>query len=261
MSHALANKRIVITRPETRAGAFADALRALGATPILFPTIRLAPIHDNHFLDEALRRLPNFDWVVFTSASGVDFVLERLNALEMPFSTLAERKIAAIGPATANALTTQDISISLLPEKFVAESLFAALQAQGSLAGQRFLLLRAEAARPMLHEALKAAGAHVEEVHVYRTDRGDPDPAVFAELRAGVDVVTFTSPLTATYFCELLLDEADRVAEKAYAVSIGPITFHALGEIGLPFRQHLMAQEYTVPGLIDTLTRFYANSS
>ncbi len=257
MAHPLTGKRIVITRPESQANHFAEALRAVGAVPILFPTIQIVPIQEYSSLDQALHHLDRFDWVVFTSVNGVQDVLARLRTLGLSPALLNQAKVAVIGPSTAQALIDNGLSVDLQPSEYVAEALFEALRTQGDLAGRRILLLRAEVARPMLHQALIKAGALVEEIHVYRTVRGQPTDEAFAQVRAGVDVVTFTSPLTATSFCELLPDDADRIARSALAASIGPITAEALDKLKLPFQHRLVAAEYTVSGLLNILSSHF----
>ncbi|HVO42315.1 MAG TPA: uroporphyrinogen-III synthase [Aggregatilineales bacterium] len=257
MTHPLAGKRIVITRPASQVDAFVQALRAVGGVPILFPTLQLVPTQDNGALDDALHRLAEFDWVVFTSANGVRHVMNRLAALGLPAQALNRPLVAVIGPSTANALAGCGVRVDLQPPRFVAESLFEALKSQGTLTGRRFLLLRAEVARPLLRDELAANGAAVEEIPVYRTLRGAPDPAAFAQIEVGADVITFTSPLTAAYFKELLADRAELVAQGALAASIGPITAQAVRQMALPFQDYIVAAEFTVPGLMTVLAGYF----
>ncbi len=252
-SHPLIGKRIVITRPQAQSAAFAAALLDVGAIPILFPTIQLVPMADNQPLNAVLQRLAEFDWIVFTSANGVRYVLDQLAGLGIAPQTLNRAKVAVIGPSTAEVLTTHGVHIDLQPEQFVAELLLASLQAGGSVRGQRFLLLRAEVAREMLREELIKQGASVEEIHVYRTVIGQPTPEAFEAVRAGVDILTFTSPLTVQNFCELLPNDAHRIAQASLVACIGPITSQAVTKIGLPFRHKIVAEQYTVSGLLDAL--------
>lgn len=257
MTHPLAGKRIVITRPEVQSDAFATALREFGAIPIRFPTIQTVPLAYFQALDMALKELSLYDWIVFTSANGVRFVLERMRMLGIAPDSLNQARIAVIGPSTAKALRDQGVRVDLQPDQYVAEALLETLQREGVVNGKLFLLLRAEAARSMLYEELVKGGARVALLNVYRTIGGQPTPDAFEQVRAGVDVVTFTSPLTVRYFGELLPDDARWIAQASVAACIGPITANALTAARLPFRQRIMAAEYTVPGLIDALTDFY----
>jgi len=206
---SIAGKRVVITRPETQAQDFVDRLRQAGAVPVIFPTIQIEPLADNTQLDAALKQLAIYDWIIFTSANGVRVVCDRMQTLEQSLSVFSTRQIAVIGPATAATLFSYDIQAALLPEEYIAESIFESLSQQGSIAKKRFLLLRADIARATLREQLVAAGAVVNEIPVYRTVRGTPDPESYAQLRSGVDLITFTSSSTVRFFFELLGAEAE----------------------------------------------------
>lgn len=249
---SLSGKRIVITRPEAQTRPFVAILREAGAVPIIFPTIAIVPIEHNTALDNALRRLRDYDWVIFTSANGVHISLERMQTLGIPLTDLGTRQIAVIGPATAATLQHYGLSAALQPDEYIAEAIVTALQQRGPIAGQRFLLLRADIARQTLHEQLIAHQAIVDEIPVYQTVRGQPDAAAFAELRAGVDVITFTSSSTVRYFFALLGNDALTIAANALIACIGPITARTAREFGL--NVDLVAEEYTIPGLVTSLT-------
>jgi uroporphyrinogen III methyltransferase/synthase len=254
MTLPLAGQRVVITRAVDQADSLVEGLAQLGAIPIRFPTIQVAPILENRLLDAALSCLESYDWVIFTSVNGVRYVVDRLLALSLPVRALNQARVGAIGAVTGAALTRSGVKVDLIPHDYVAESLFERLNILGSLATQRFLLLGAEAARPTLRESLRERGAAVDEISVYRTLKASPSLAEFKAVRSGVEVVTFTSPLTAAYFSELLREDADRLAVDAVAACIGPVTAHAVAEIGLPFRHRLIAESYTVAGLLSALT-------
>ncbi len=251
----LAGKRIVITRPEAQAAEFIDLLRGAGAVPILFPTIAVVPVagDEARALDRALHALDHYDWIVFTSANGVRAVLDRMQQLGLSAALLNRYHTAVIGPATAAVLEANGVHVTRQPdEEYIAEAVFDALADTEPINGQRFLLLRADKARAALREQLAAHGAVVDEIPVYHTVRGTPDPAAYGELRAGVDVITFTSSSTVRYFFDLLGSETQPVAEKTLIACIGPVTAQTAREYGLHVR--LVADEYTIPGLVTALT-------
>lgn len=252
MSHPLAGKRIVVTRPEAQAQQFINRLRQAEAIPIIFPTIEIVPLADTTQLDRALQNLPAYDWVIFTSVNGVHIVCERIKALALPLSLLDTRQIAVIGPATAAILASYGLHAALQPDEYVAEAIVEALSQQGVVMGKRFLLLRADIARAVLREQLIANGALVDELPVYHTVRGQPDPTAFAELRAGVDIITFTSSSTVRFFFQLLNDEAHRITADARIACIGPITAETARQMGL--HVDLVAADYTVSGLMMALS-------
>jgi uroporphyrinogen-III synthase len=234
----LAGRRIVITRPAERAASLAGRLRALGAEPIMFPTIRLEPA-DPAPLDAAIRALSSFHWVILTSRAGVDAFLERLAACGLVPADLRERQVAAIGPATAAALRAHGVEPALVPGEFVAEAIVTGI---GDVRGKRILLPHADIARAALAVGLRGKGATVVEVAAYRTVASDvPAPAL-----DDVDAVTFTSSSTVRHFVEGGADAGD-----ARVVCIGPVTAATARELGLAV--HAVAAHYTEDGLIEAL--------
>jgi uroporphyrinogen-III synthase len=237
-SRALQGRRIVITRPRDRAQRLAERLRSLGAEPIVFPTVRIEPA-DPGPLDAAVRSLEHYDWIVFTSANGVDAFYVRLLAAGKDARELARRKVAAIGPVTAQALRQRGIEPALVPEEYVAEAILRAL---GEVRGQHFLLPRADIAREALAAGLRRKGAVVTEVAAYRTVGAGTAPPDLSR----ADAVTFTSSSTVRHFVA-----SGAVAGKAKVVCIGPVTAATARELGLTV--HAVATTYTEDGLIQAL--------
>jgi len=259
-SQPLAGRRIVVTRARAQADELAGALAALGAEVIAAPVIRIEPLPDLTPLRAALADLSRYSWIVFTSRNTVDVVCDRLAGWGVTPAALAARPVAAIGPATAAALTERGIAPALVPPKFVAESVVVALAERGSLRGARVLLPRAEQARDALPEGLRALGAVVDVIPVYRTVAEQTDGAdLAAQLAAGrVDVVTFTSSSTVQHFVELVGRDAAVQSRYAAAV-IGPVTAATARELGLPVA--IEAVEYTAPGLVQAMVRHFAGGA
>lgn len=256
-SQPLAGRRIVVTRARAQADDLAGALAALGAEVIAAPVIRIEPLADLTPLRAALADLSRYTWIVFTSRNTVDVVCDRLAEWGIAPAALAAQSVAAIGPATAEALAQRGIPPALVPPKFVAESVVEALAACGSLAGARVLLPRAEQARDALPEGLRSLGALVDVIPVYRTVGESGNGAALAgELKAGrVDAVTFTSSSTVQHFVELVGRDAATASRYAAAV-IGPVTAATAREMGLPVA--IEAAEYTAPGLVQAIVRHFA---
>ena len=235
---ALQGRRIVITRPAEKARRLADRLRSLGAVPIEFPTVKIEPAESGP-LDAALRALDTFDWIVFTSANGVEAVFARFAAAGKDARAVAARKVAAIGPVTAQALRAKGVEPSLVPGEYVDEAILDAL---GDVRGKRFLLPRADIAREALADGLRGKGAAVTEVAAYRTvGVGGPPPDL-----SGADAVTFTSSSTVRHFLA-----SGAAVGRAKVVCIGPVTAATARELGLTV--DAMATEYTEDGLIQAL--------
>lgn len=250
----LAGRRILVTRAAHQAGKLSAGLRALGAEPIEVPLIEIQPPLSIEPLDQALRKLANYHWLLFTSANTVRAVAARAREMGIPLMA-STAKVAAIGTATAEALTREGLTVSLVPERYVAEGLIESLSAQDQLAGRRILLARAEIARDVIPHALRAAGAHVDVADSYRNVL----PANAAELlRAAlaqpVAAALFTSSSTVEH-----LAQAARHAGLPFPlpgvlpISIGPITTQTMSGLGWPPAAE--AAPHDIPGLLEALTR------
>ncbi len=239
--------KVLITRPRAQAESFGEALRSAGFEPIYFPVIEIQPIEDNAELDNAIKNLEKYDWVVFTSANAVDVVLK----ISVP-SLFSVVKIAAIGPKTADALRKHNIESDFIPNEYVAEAILLGL---GDLKNKWILLPRAEIARKELPEAIVKAGGVAHEIAVYKTLPSQPDAEGIAALKSGVDVVTFTSASTVENFVAITkrngLDPLSLPNNPLFAC-IGPITEQAAREEGL--QNIVTAKEYTTEGLIEAIT-------
>ncbi len=248
--HVLQGKRILVTRPREQASDLERQLQSVGAIPLAFPTIRIVPPTDGYAaLDAALRQLNTFDWAVFTSVNGVKHVWQRLDALGLNPAARAPLRLAAIGPASAKALTAKGLEIAIMPDRYVAESLLEAIPAP---AGQRFLLPRADIARDALRTGLQAAGADVLEVPAYHTVQVEPTPEDWASLENGVDILTFTASSTVHHFADQVGQERlQTLARDALVAAIGPITADTARTLGL--RVDVVADRYTIDGLVDAM--------
>ena len=244
----LAGLRVMVTRPLEQAGAFSAALREAGAAVVLCPLIAIEALA---VPEDFTARLPGYDWIVFTSANGVDRFFEVLSGSPPP----APAKVAAIGPETAARLESYGVRAHLVPERFVAEDLADSL-GEAAAPGSKVLLARARGSRNLLVERLRARAVEVDVVELYRPV---PPPNVSARLRrlldAGVDVITLTSSSTARHLVEALGGRA--LPAGVRVACIGPITAASARELGLPVA--IIAEEYTARGLRDALVRARAD--
>lgn len=255
---SLGGLRIVVTRPRDQAAELVAALAAQGATPISFPTIKIEAMEDLSDLDRALSRLSSYDWVIFTSVNGVAITWERMQATGISSRALARCRVAAIGPATAEALVGLDVEPSFVPQEFVAESLAAGL---GKIRGKSILLPRALDARKILPSELSHRGAKVDEIAIYRAVAEEHDPQVIEEFRSGIDVITFTSPSIVRNLVTALRAAGLnplRLPGVPLIACIGPITADAVYEAG--YRQSITASQYTSQGLVEILLDHYASA-
>ena len=251
----LHGRRFVITRAREAGGAFAAGLRALGAQVTEFPTIEIVAPDSYTAIDAALARTTSFDWVIFTSATGVERMLERMKTRGVDPLALGGAKLGAIGPATAARLAERALTVAAMPREYRAEAIVEALGAE-RIRGARILIPRAQVAREVLPEMLIAAGAReVVVAPVYKTVKPANAPVErVRELAAAgaIDLVAFTSSSTVTNFCEMI---GASVARGLRAAAIGPITAETARASGL--QVVVQPTEYTVPALIAAIRDYF----
>jgi uroporphyrinogen III methyltransferase / synthase len=256
----LEGRTIVVTRARAQAQRFVQLLEAAGARVLQAPTIVIEPPASWEQLDSALAALESFTWVVFTSVNGVAMVDRRLSARGLSWAAIARKRVAAIGPATAEALAEHGVRVELVPAEYRAEALVERLRRVVGPA-DRVLLPRAKETRDLLVVELRRLGVAVTEVPAYQTRRIDDGVVRLREaLAAGsVDAVTFTSSSTARNFAEQFSDEERSAWRGRMAVaSIGPITAATAAEYGLS--TDVMPSEYTIPALARALAEYFSRT-
>jgi len=253
-NHPLAGTRILVGRARHQAGSLSASLRGLGASVVEIPFIEICKPQSYGPLDDALKNIRDngryYDWLILTSANGVEAMWERVRKLRITRRMLKRLKIAAIGPATKKAIVKHGLTVKMVPEEYVAESVVKGLRDE--VKGKRVVLIRAKVARDVIPEELRAAGALMKN----------------AARRP--HVVTFTSSSSAKNFAELLGNSGagsrvgDLVKEGLLTgvqlASIGPVTTATLRELQLPVA--IEAREFTMGGLIRAVVLArYAESS
>jgi uroporphyrinogen-III synthase len=265
--------RVLVGRARHQAGSLSTELRKNGAQVIEIPFIEIRKPRSFRQLDSALRNLESYDWLILTSVNGVEAMWERLAKLglslelerEGHFSRAARRnqqakrlRIAAIGPATKKAIEQRGVSVSIVPEQYVAESVVRSLRAK--VKGKRVLLVRAKIARDVIPQELRRAGAHVDVVEAYETvvpkSSRNRLQRVMKDPRRRPHVVTFTSSSTVRNFVNLLSTPGQakqRIPQMDGVLmsSIGPVTSATLREFGFPVQ--IKAKVFTIPGLVSAL--------
>ncbi len=254
----LFGRTIVITRAREQASGFRARLEELGARCIEFPTIAVSPPPSWEPLDRALANLSQYDWIVFTSVNGVRFFMERLSAAGLDVRALGGRRLAAIGPKTAEALEKLMLRPDLVPSEYRAEAIIDAFEGK-QLQGVRFLMPRAMVARDVLPDKLREWGAQVDVVPAYRTILPEESaPEVAALFKNGdADCLTFTSSSTVTNFFRLL-DPGDILPhlKNAAIACIGPITADTAKSFGLEIS--IMPSQYTIEGLVESIVSHFS---
>jgi len=249
----LLGKRIVVTRTRKQASMLSDKLRALGAHVIELATIRIEPPSDLREFAELVRDAHIYDWIVFTSANGVDAFFDIFFKMYDDAREIGGARIAAIGPATAQRVKDFHLHVDLQPEEFVAEAVAREFKKQGSIENLRILLVRAEKARDVLPKELSAAGAILDEAFAYRTvpETRDPSGARRELAQGGADLITFTSSSTVENFLALGL----RWPKGMRIASIGPITSKTVRDRGL--KVDVEARQHDIDGLVQAILELF----
>jgi uroporphyrinogen III methyltransferase / synthase len=245
----LFGRRVLVTRAREQASELSERLEALGAEPVELPLIRIEPI------DDAPGLAPDglYDWVLFASANAVVYFWRILEQSGQDWRALGGARIGAVGPATARALIEHHLRPDFVPAEFEAAQLLA--QFPEPLAGRRILLPRAEEAPPALPEGLRAAGANIHVLPVYRNVMDSAGaPEILRELEAGtLDAVTFTSASSVRHFHQLF-PGAD--LSGTVVACIGPSTEAAARELSLPVA--VVASTHTMTGLVEALVALFS---
>jgi len=253
----IAGKKILITRAREQSGDFSTLLKKMGAEVIEFPTIEIVPPLRWKELDQAIRQLKSYDWIIFTSANGVNFFWQRLRK-QGKYHLPSSLKVCAIGPATANQLKEKKTSVDYMPKEFIAESILKGFDKM-AIGGKRILLARAKKARDVLPKGLRKMGAEVDVVEVYRTVKPKAGARRLKKIltEERIDAVTFTSSSTVDHFVKLLKKEdLKQLLRKIALACIGPVTAKTAKEWGM--KVQIQPKQYTIPGLTQAIADYFA---
>jgi uroporphyrinogen-III synthase len=248
----LAGKKILVGRAGKQASALSDLLREQGATVVEIPFIEIKRPRSFAPLDHALKNLHTYEWLVLTSVNGVEVFFSRLERLRS--ANLSGLRVAAIGPATRDAIEREGLQVQVMPREYVAESVVKALR--GKVRGKRVLLVRAKVARDVIPRELRKAGAKVDVVEAYQTvmpkESAGKLRRLLADPKRRPDAITFTSSSTVRNFVKLAGKSS---LHGILFASIGPVTSATLRECGL--KVGVQAREYTTHGLVSALAKSF----
>ncbi|NOX96784.1 MAG: uroporphyrinogen-III C-methyltransferase [Nitrospirae bacterium] len=250
----LLGKRIVVTRARAQASKLSRRLRAEGAQVIEFPTIEISPPQDYGDLDDAIRNIGDYQWIIFTSPNGVEYFLKRLRKKGKDLRSLAPCRIGAIGEVTAKTLSDYGINPDFVPREYSSEGIGKEFP-EKDLSGQRLLIPRAEEAPQELPRALAGRGAEVKVVTAYRTVKVK-SPLSTCLNHDAIDLITFTSSSTVKNLVGMLdKGKLIQLKEKTRVAAIGPVTARTAREEG--FEVAIMPEEYTIDALVEAVVDYY----
>ena len=250
----LAGRTVLVARPQGQQAETAALFEEAGARVVQFAAIEIGPPDDWEPVDEAVDRIGQFSWVVFSSSNGVRFFLGRLKLLGLePDVALGKTRIAAIGPGTARSLEAFSLRADLIPPVYRAESLADALGAR-LVAGDRVLLVCASRGRDVLASRLRQLGGEVDHVIAYSstdaTCESSPEVARVGEMMESgrIDWIAVTSSAIGASLTRIL---GTALLSKSRIAAISPITAESLRLQGI--RADAVAHTHDIPGIIEAI--------
>jgi uroporphyrinogen-III synthase len=250
--------RVLVSRAREQASSLSDLLRAEGAEVMEIPFIEVRPPRSYKSMDDALRLISEYEWLVLTSVNGVHALFDRMEKLGIPKRRLLPLNIVAIGPATRCAIEKQGLPVAIMPKEYIAESVVQALE--GKVSGKRVLLCRAKIARDVIPRELRRLGAFVDVVEAYETVIPAASRVklrrVLRDQEKRPHAITFTSSSTVKNYVSLLgiRSGKSKLVQGVWNASIGPVTSDTLREFELTV--DVQAAEFTIPGLIKAIAEY-----
>ena len=246
----LFGKRVIVTRARSQASRLVAQLEDLGAEVLEFPTIEIVPVEDPRPLDEALKNIDKYDWLMFTSSNAVRGLAARMDALGIDSRSLAHLKFGVNGPSTARALGEIGIKPDAIPNEYLASAMIDLLN-EREITPRNVLFPRSSIGRETLANGLRDMGANVDEIVAYSTQSpANTGEHIRAAYEQGVDYTTFTSSSTARNMVELLGGSPDSI-NTSRTVMIGPITADTAKELDINI--DVMSPEQSIAGIIEAI--------
>lgn len=250
----LNGKKVLVTRGKEQASDFSEKIRSAGGTPIEVPLLSFTyPKRAENELLEEIAKVSTYDWLVFTSKNGVDFFFNLFEKLSESKQKLP--RIAVVGSKTATALSDRGYKADIIPNEFVAEGLVDILMPYVH-SNSRIILARGNLSRKLLVDEFQSIGVQVNDLIVYNTVPNENMKEKLVSQLPHIDVVTFTSSSTVTYFLKLLEDSQYREYMKELVVAcIGPIAKKTALEAGL--KVQICPSRYTTDDLLEEIILYY----
>lgn len=250
-SKPLFGKNIIVTRSRMQSSSLVSKISDLGGNPIEIPTIKIDKIENNTELENEIKNISDYTYLVLTSKNAVEIFFNKLYEMNLDSRALANLKICAVGSATAKEIKNNGINPDIVPEKFVAEYLFEELKSVLK-STDKVLIPRAKNARDFLVNKISEI-CSVKEVHIYETVLNNiKKDEILKELNSLEEkYITFTSSSTVTNFVDIIgMDNIDKL-NKLKVISIGPITTETAKNIGINVYRE--ANISTIEGMVDCI--------
>lgn len=247
----LFGKSIIVTRSRNQSSSLVQKISDLGGNPIEIPTIKIDKIENNIELQNEIINLKSYTYLILSSQNAVEIFFDKLDEMNLDSRVLSGLKICAIGPATENSLKKRGIIADIVPEKFVAESLYEELKDILNK-NDKVLIPRAKNARDLLVNKLNEI-CEVREIHTYETvlDDSKKDEVVDILNSNEIDYITFSSSSTVKNFIEIIGNDNLDKLNDIKVISIGPVTTETAKELKLNVYKE--SKKSTIDEMINTI--------
>lgn len=229
----LFGKNIMVTRSRSQNSKLVERIMDLGGNPIEIPTIKIEKVENNTELENEIKNIKDYTYLVLTSKNGVDIFFDKLDEMGLDCRALANTKVCVIGSATSKAIAKRGIKADIVPSKAIGESLYDELK-DIVTKEDKILIPRAKNARDFLVDKLNEI-SNVTEVITYESvmDDSKKDEAIKALEEGNLDYITFASSSTVKNFINLIGEENKSKLSNTKIISIGKITTKTILDNGL----------------------------
>lgn len=247
----LFGKNIIVTRCRTQSSSLVENIMDMGGNPIEIPTIKIEKIQNNIDLENEIRNIKDYSYIIFSSKNAVEIFFHKLYEMGYDSRALCNSKICAIGSETAKYIRTKGINPDIVPKKFIAEELYEELKDIIN-ENDKILIPRAKNARNFIIDKLSEK-CLVKEVITYESviDYSERDKAIEAIENEDIDYITFASSSTVKNFIELIGKDNIEKLNSLKIISIGDITTKTIEEFGLNI--YKQSEEATIVSMIDAI--------
>ncbi len=245
--------RILITRQLTD-----DYLKLeeLGAELFVFPTINFSPPDDFTELDNSIKNIESYNYIVFPSPRAVNFFFKRFILLGRDVRDLKGVLICVLGQETAHTLKNYGINADIIPDEFNSEAvaeLFKKQVIHESPSSIRILYPRSDIALKSFAKAMQNAGVVVDAPETYRTVKPSEHAKRLSRslMEGKITVATFTSPSSFNNLFEMLKDEVKNVLKDLTIAAIGKTTAKAIEEKG--YKVSIIPDRSTIKDMVEAI--------
>jgi uroporphyrinogen III methyltransferase / synthase len=242
----LFGERVLVARAPHQAQGTVSALRKMGASALVAPAIEICPLGLTPELEQAIRNLESYDWVIFTSENGVSSFFAALGEAGRDARAFGQSRIMAIGPKTAASLRKFGLKADEVATEYVAESLVSDLLKKQP---RRVLLPRARVARDVVPERLRERGVFIDVLAVYETQAvsGEAQQHLGDQCEQATAILLTSSSMVDS-LAQALGSSAKALLQSKQIICIGPVTAARARHYG--WEPSLVAAQYTVEGAL-----------